>query len=345
MMTLNMLWFVLITVLYLGFFLLEGFDFGVGILLPFLSRDKDTSRVDTKRRVIINTIGPHWDGNEVWLLTAGGATFAAFPHWYATLFSGFYLALFLLLLALIVRGVAFEFRSKDENPRWRATWDWAICIGSFLPALLLGVAFANLVRGVPIDANMNYVGTFFDLLNPYALIGGVASLLAFTLYGALFLSLKTTGDLKDSATRMAGRLYIWVVIALAAFLGVGFFATDMLARTGALSVIIPVAGLATLLFSPYFISRQKDGWAFAMVAVTIALFIVNIFVGLYPRVMVSSLNEAWSLTIQNASSSPYTLKVMTIVALIFVPIVLVYQGWSYWVFRKRIEQTPEKLTY
>ncbi len=344
-MTLNVLWFILIAVLYLGFFLLEGFDFGVGILLPFLGKDKDTGRVDMKRRVMINTIGPHWDGNEVWLLTAGGATFAAFPHWYATLFSGFYLALFLLLLALILRGVAFEFRSKDANPRWRATWDWAIFIGSLVPALLLGVAFANLVRGTPIDANMNYVGSFFDLLNPYALLGGVASLLTFTLYGALFLALKTTGDLKDSAVKVAGRLWVWAVIAQVIFVGLGFMATDMLARKGAIAVIIPLVGIVTLLLSPYFLSKKKEGWAFIMVALTVAFSLVNIFAGLYPRVMVSILNDAWSLTIQNASSSPYTMKIMTIVALIFTPIVLIYQGWSYWVFRKRIEQSPEKLTY
>lgn len=344
-MNLNILWFVLIAVLYLGYFLLEGFDFGVGILIPFLSKDKDANRVDVKRRVLINTIGPHWDGNEVWLLTAGGATFAAFPHWYATLFSGFYLAFFLLLLALIVRGVAFEFRSKDENPRWRATWDWALFIGSFVPALLLGVAFANLVRGVPIDADMNYVGTFFDLLNPYALLGGVTSLLTFTVYGALFLCLKTTGELKDAAMKVVKQMWLWVVIVQAIFLGAGFMATDMLARSGVIIVSLPLIAIGTFILSPHLLSQKKEGWAFGMVAITIALNLMNIFMVLYPRVMVSSLNDAWSLTIQNAASSPYTLKVMTIVALIFTPIVLIYQGWSYWVFRKRIEQAPEKLIY
>lgn len=197
-MTLNTLWFILIAVLYTGFFVLEGFDFGVGILLPFLSKDKDPEKVDRKRRVMINTIGPHWDGNEVWLLTAGGATFAAFPHWYATLFSGFYLALFLLLVALIARGVAFEFRSKDENPRWRKLWDWCLFLGSLVPSLLLGVAFANLVRGVPIDAEMNYVGGFFNLLNPYALLAGITMVVSFTLYGAIFISMKTEGELRES---------------------------------------------------------------------------------------------------------------------------------------------------
>ncbi|NMC13021.1 MAG: cytochrome d ubiquinol oxidase subunit II, partial [Chloroflexi bacterium] len=218
-MNLNILWFILIIVLYLGYFILEGFDFGVGILLPFLSRDKDPKQTDLKRRVIINTVGPHWDGNEVWLITAGGATFAAFPHWYATLFSGFYLALFLLLLALIIRGVAFEFRSKDEKPRWRSTWDWAIFIGSLIPAILLGVAFANLVRGVPIDADMNYVGTFFDLLNPYALVGGMATLITFILSGAIYLALKTTGEVRSAAEKAARRMWIWAAIAQVIFFG------------------------------------------------------------------------------------------------------------------------------
>ncbi|MBN1536606.1 MAG: cytochrome d ubiquinol oxidase subunit II [Anaerolineales bacterium] len=344
-MNLNILWFVLITVLYLGYFLLEGFDFGVGILLPFLSKDSDAHRVDIKRRLMINTIGPHWDGNEVWLITAGGATFAAFPHWYATLFSGFYLALFLLLLALIMRGVAFEFRSKDENPRWRATWDWAIFIGSLIPAILLGITFANLLLGVPIDANMNYVGTFFDLLNPYALLGGITTLITFTIYGALFLNLKTTGEVKDEAEKAFKRLWPWGVIIQVIFWVVSFTTTDMMARTGALGVIIPLVGIVTLLISSSYLSRKEEGWAFVLVAATVALTLVNIFVGLYPRVMVSSLNDTWSLTIQNAASSPYTLWVMTIVALIFTPIVLIYQGWSYWVFRKRIGQSPEKLVY
>lgn len=344
-MNLNVLWFVLITVLYLGYFILEGFDFGVGILLPFLSKDKDPKQVDLKRRVIINTIGPHWDGNEVWLITAGGATFASFPHWYATLFSGFYLALFLLLLALIVRGVAFEFRSKDEKPCWRATWDWAIFIGSFVPAILLGVAFANLVRGVPIDADMNYVGTFFDLLNPYALLGGVVTLLTFILSGAVFLTLKTSGEVRDAAVQTARKMWIWAVIAQVLFLGASFTATNMLAKLGIMAGIVPLIGIIALLLSPYFLYRRKEGWAFVMVAISIALFLVNIFITLYPRVMVSILNDSWSLTIQNAASTPYTLKVMSIVALIFVPIVLLYQGWTYWVFRKRIDHKVEKLTY
>lgn len=344
-MDLNTLWFFLIAVLYIGFFILEGFDFGVGILLPVLSRDNDPQKVDTKRRVMINTIGPHWDGNEVWLLTAGGATFAAFPHWYATLFSGFYLALFLLLLALIGRGVAFEYRSKDKNPRWRSLWDWLIFTGSLLPALLLGVAFANLVCGVPIDEQMNYVGGFFNLLNPYALLGGFTTVLVCTLYGAIFLSLKTTGELVEKARRLASRLWLVVVLALLSLLIATYFATDFLSHRGVNPGLIPILGILAILVVGYFLRKKMDGWAFAMTAVTIIFSLSTMFLILYPRVMISSLNPEWSLTIYNASSTPYTLTVMTIVAVIFVPVVLVYQGWTYWIFRKRITSDPQQLTY
>lgn len=331
-MDLNVLWFILIAVLYIGFFVLEGFDYGVGILLPFLGKD------DKKRRIIINTIGPFWDGNEVWLLTAGGATFAAFPHWYATMFSGFYLALFLLLLALIVRGVAFEFRSKDQDPRWRAVWDWCIFIGSFLPAFLIGVAFANLMRGVPIDENMNYVGGFWNLLNPYALLGGLTSLIGFTLHGAVFLSLKTSGELLESSRKMAWRLWVPAVIVLfVSFVGT-YLATDALQQLGVNPGIIPVGEAIAILVAGYFIRKRREGWAFTMTTLTIIFYAITIFMILFPRVMVSSIDPAYSLTIYNASSSPYTLRVMTIIALTMVPIVLAYQGWTYWVFRKRITE-------
>jgi len=338
-MDLNTVWFILIAVLYTGFFVLEGFDFGVGILLPWLGKN------DNERRVIINTIGPHWDGNEVWLLTAGGATFAAFPNWYATLFSGFYLPLFLLLLALILRGVALEFRSKDEAPRWRQVWDWSIFGGSLVAALLVGVAFANLVRGVPIDAEMNYVGGFFNLLNPYALLGGLVTVLVFVLYGAIFLSLKTTGEVLQRARATAARLWLPAVFLLLVFLIATYFFTDMLSKLGVNPGPVPIAGTVALLVAGYFIRRKREGWAFAMLVVVIAFALVTMFMILYPRVMISSLNPAWSLTIQNAASSPYTLRTMSIVALIFVPIVLAYQAWTYWVFRKRIESKPEKLVY
>jgi cytochrome d ubiquinol oxidase subunit II len=338
-MDLNTVWFVLIGVLYLMFFLLEGFDLGVGILLPFLGKD------DLKRRAMINTIGPHWDGNEVWLLTAGGATFAAFPEWYATLFGGFYLALFLILLALILRGVAFEFRGKDPRPRWRALWDGAIFVGSLLPALLLGVAMANWVRGVPIDPALNYVGGFFDLLNPYALVFGVTVVLLFALHGAVFLSLKTTDELMERSRQAARRLWLPSLLVFLLFAVLTYLETDIVSKLGVNPGAIPLLAPAALLAVGYLVRRGRDGWAFIMTGVCLGALLASLFLILYPRLMVSSLNPQWSLTIYNASSTPYTLRVMTIVALIFTPIVLVYQGWSYWIFRKRIEARPEQLTY
>ncbi|MGC8779530.1 MAG: cytochrome d ubiquinol oxidase subunit II [Anaerolineae bacterium] len=329
-MELNTLWFILIGVLFTGFFILEGFDYGVGILLRVLGKNDD------ERRAIINTIGPVWDANEVWLLTAGGAMFAAFPNWYATLFSGFYLALFLMLAALIVRGVAFEFRSKDQNPRWRELWDWAIAVGSFVPALLWGVAMSNIVRGVPIDAKMQYVGGFFNLLNPYALLGGVAGLGVFTLHGAIFLALRTDGDVRRRAEALANRLWPVVLVVGAATVIASYFATDIFQRLGVNPGISALGAGAAFLIGGWLLRQGRFGWAFAMTSLTIALTVVTTFRGLYPRVMVSSLNPDWSLTITNASSSPYTLQVMTIVALVFVPIVLAYQAWNYWVFRARI---------
>jgi cytochrome d ubiquinol oxidase subunit II len=329
-MDLNTIWFTLIMVLFTGYFLLEGFDFGVGMLLPFLGKD------DTDRRVMINTIGPFWDANEVWLITAGGAMFAAFPNWYATLFSGFYLALLLLLVALIFRGVAFEFRSKDRNPAWRKLWDWSIFAGSLVPALLWGVAFANIVRGVPIGPDMQYKGGFWNLLNPYALTAGLAFVSLFALHGAVFLNLRTKGQLLERAQRAAARLWLPAVVLVVIFVVAGYLATDMFSRPGlGAGPALLIAGVA-LLAAGWFIHKRSHGWAFALTALTIVFSVVGMAMGLYPRVMVSSLNDAWSLTIYNASSSPYTLQVISIVALILVPIVLMYQGWSYWVFRQRV---------
>jgi len=325
---LNILWFILINVLFIGYFFLEGFDYGVGILLPFLGKD------DTGRRALINTIGPFWDGNEVWLLTSGGAIFAAFPHWYATLFSGFYMALFLMLLALIVRGVAFEFRSKDDRPAWRNLWDWMIFVGSLVPALLWGVAITNLIRGVPIAANMQYVGTFWNLLSPYTLVGGLTTLLVFTFHGALFLTLKTEGKLIELARQAAVRIGTLAVPALFLLVIMSYSQTGIFAKTGA--GIVFWGAVAALLLACWLLRSGRHAWAFVMNGLTIIFFTVAIFWGLFPRVMVSSLNPEWSLTIYNASSSPYTLKVMTIVALTLVPVVLLYQGWTYWVFRQRV---------
>ena len=338
-MDLYILWFVLIAVLYVGFFFLEGFDFGVGMLLPFLGK------TDIERRTIINTIGPHWDGNEVWLITAGGATFAAFPHWYATMFSGFYPAMFLLLVALIMRGVSFEFRSKNALPKWRSFWDWAIAIGSFLAAFLLGVAFANLARGVPIDAKMNYTGTFWTLLNPYGLIGGLSNTAGFLLIGSIFLSLKTTGELVERAQKIARKLWVAAVILIFALLVTTYIYTDILQHLGVDPGVVPIASFAAVLLTGYFVFRKQNGWAFAMMGVHLALTLVACFQIMFPRVMISSTDPAFSLTIYNASSSPYTLKVMSIIALIFLPVVLAYQGWTYWIFRKRVVAEPEKLTY
>lgn len=335
---LQILWFVLIAVLWIGFFFLEGFDFGVGMLLPFLGKK------DNERRAIINSIGSVWDGNEVWLLTAGGATFAAFPHWYATMFSGFYLALFLLLVGLIIRGISFEYRSKDANPAWRNRFDWMIAIGSFMSALLLGAAFANLARGVPIDENMMFTGNLFTLLNPYGLLGGITTVAIFLLHGANFLGLKLEGELRERVNGFAKKL--WVVtsvlyIALGAFTYVAGFWDRGFVNPG----IVPIAAVAALLVAGYFINQKMEGWAFIMVALNIVLTQVTFFSMTFPNVMLSTTNPAYSLTIYNASSSQYTLTVMSIIALIFVPIVLAYQGWTYYMFRKRISTNKESLVY
>ncbi|MBI5841607.1 MAG: cytochrome d ubiquinol oxidase subunit II [Chloroflexi bacterium] len=335
---LQTLWFILIAVLWIGFHFLEGFDFGVGMLLPFLGKK------DEERRAIINTIGSVWDGNEVWLLTAGGATFAAFPHWYATMFSGFYLALFLLLVGLIIRGVAFEYRSKDANPRWRNLFDWMIAVGSFLAALLLGAAFANLARGVPINADMMYTGNLFTLLNPYGLLGGLTTVVIFLLHGANFLGLKLEGELRERVNGFAKRLWIAASLLYIA-LGVFTYAAGFWARGIVNPGIVPITAVIVLLLTGFFLNRKMEGWAFIMTALNIVLTQVTFFSMTFPNVMISSTNPAWSLTIYNASSSQYTLTVMSIVALIFVPIVLAYQGWTYYMFRKRISTDKKSLVY
>jgi len=319
------IWFLLIAVLWIGYFVLEGFDFGVGILLPFLGR------TDKERRALINAIGPVWDGNEVWVLVAGGATFAAFPQWYATLFSGFYLALFLILVALILRGVAFEYHSKRDSARWRQSWDWAIFVGSAVPALLWGVAFANIVAGVPIDQNKEYTGNLLTLLNPYGLLGGIVTLTLFVTHGASYLALKTEGELRVRANRT--QAIAGVVAAVAAVIFLGWTqASSMVADSAVVSVLAAVALVGALLAN----RLRREGWAFIGTALTIALAVAGLFMHLYPNVMPSSTNAAFSLTVTNASSTDYTLTIMTVVAAIFTPLVLLYQGWTYWVFRKRV---------
>lgn len=329
-MDLNTLWFVLITVLFIGFFFLEGFDYGVGILLPFLGKTEE------ERRQVVASIGPFWDGNEVWLLTAGGAMFAAFPNWYATMFSGFYLPLVLVLVALIIRGVAFEFRNRDERATWRKLWDWGIFVGSLVPALLWGVAITNIIEGVPIDAKMNYVGGFWNLLNPYALLGGLTFVALFTLHGAIFLSLKTEGVILERALKAARLVWLPTVGLVVAFVVGGYFASDIFERLGVNPGVAPVGAAAALLSVGWFVRQRKCGWAFIMTGLTITLATLTIFQGLFPRVMISSLNPSWDLTIYNASSTPYTLGVMSWLALGLIPVMLVYQAWNYWVFRQRV---------
>ena len=324
-MELTTVWFGLIAVLWIGYFVLEGFDFGVGMLLPALSRS------ETERRVVINTIGPVWDGNEVWVLVAGGATFAAFPEWYATLFSGFYLPLLLILVALIVRGLAFEYRAKRDDATWRARWDKAIFFGSLLPAFLWGVAFANIVHGVPIGADKEYAGSTLTLLNPYALLGGLTTLLLFLTHGALYLALKTDGEIRHRAREVALN-----VGTAAAVVAVGFLVWTQIHGGTVASAIVFVAAALALVAGLLAALRGREGWAFTGTFLAIGLAVAGLFVALFPDVMPSTLDAAYSLTTTNASATDYTLKIMTWVAVLFTPIVLLYQGWTYWVFRKRI---------
>ncbi len=334
-MWLNQLWFVLIAVLWTGYFVLEGFDFGVGALLRIVGRD------ERGRRVLINTIGPVWDGNEVWLITAGGATFAAFPEWYATLFSGFYLPLLLILVCLIVRGVAFEYRSKGDTDKWRRNWDLAILVSSWAPALLWGVAFGNIVRGVPLDAGHNFTGNLFTLLNPFALLMGLTTLLLFLTHGAIYLALKTTDEVRARARSVAVRVGGAAVVVMAVAL-----AFQQSIRGTGLSAA--VAGLAVLALAAAWLStrRGRDGWAFVASAVSTLMLVVGWFTALHPAVMPSTSDPAGTLTLVNAASGHYTLVLMTWVALALVPFVVAYQAWSYWVFRRRIStrQIPHSPT-
>ncbi len=328
-MELNVLWFILVGVLFAGFFILEGFDYGVGILLPFAGKN------DTERRVILNTIGPFWDGNEVWLLTAGGAIFAAFPNWYATLFSGFYLAFFLILIGLIVRGVAIDFRSKVDSAAWRKTWDGLFFIGSLLPALLFGVAVSNFLTGVPIDANMEFVGNLFTLITPYTLLGGIVFVLVFAYHGALFLSLKSGVDsLTNRVKAYSVKIGVAMLAATVAWVIYGALITGIL--NSVIAVIAVALAALSLIVSVVLQLKGRSGLAFAASILAILFVTVMVFATMFPNVLISTLNPLWNLTIYNACSSPYTLKIMTIVALTLVPIVLIYQGWSFWMFRKRV---------
>jgi cytochrome d ubiquinol oxidase subunit II len=330
---LQALWFVLIGVLWAGFFVLEGFDFGVGMLVKVLGRD------NVDKRMMIHTIGPVWDGNEVWLITAGGAMFAAFPEWYASVFSGFYLALFLILAALIIRGVSFEFWGKVDTPAWRSVWEWTLLIGSGLAALLFGVAWANFVHGVPMSPmvvhgiTQHYVvhATIWDELHPYAILGGLTTLAVFLSHGASFLALRLTGDLQRRAKAAVGRVSVVAVVLAAAFL----IWTMHLAH-GRVSVIVLGALVILLLLAVPFIHARSEGRGFVASAGAILLLTATFCAGLYPNVLPSSTKASYNLTIAGAASTHYTLVVMTIVAVIFVPIVLAYTAWTYWVFRHRL---------
>lgn len=329
-MDLQILWFILVTVLFIGFFFLEGFDYGVGTILPFFAK------TDIERRMLINSIGPVWDGNEVWMITAGGAMFAAFPHVYATMFSMLYMALFLMLLGLIVRGVAFEFRSKHECTCWRNLWDYMIFFGSALPAFLWGVTVTNMMKGFAINSEMIYKGTFMDFLSIYAIVGGITFLLVFAYHGTAFLTLRLADNkmierLRIVAVCLGGTAAIFYVLCM--ILTVVY--TDMWNSIGsAIFMILAAASFVASILLVYKLKSYVKGFIASSLAIVFTT--ISVFVGLFPRILISTLNPDWSLTIYNASSTEYTLTIMTVAAVCFVPVVLIYQGWTYWVFKKRI---------
>ncbi len=330
MLHLHTLWFVVLAVLWVGFFVLEGFDLGVGVLHTIVGR------TETERRVVINTIGPWWDGNEVWLIVAGAGTFAAFPGWYATMFSALYLALLLTLAALMARGAAFEFKGKGDGERWRRTWTWCTTIGSLLIPLLLGIGLGDLLNGLPIDSSHEFTGNFFDLLTPYGLWTGVTLLSLCLLHGATFLALRTTDQLRDRARALARPLG-WAACAFV----MGFVIWTILVA-GHADIPGPVQILAVIavVFAARLASTNSDGWAFVSSAVAIAATVGSLFIELYPNVMVSSTSAAYNLTVENSASGHYALVVMTVVTAIFLPLVLLYQGWSFHVFRGRLKAPP-----
>ena len=336
---LNIIWFILWGVLWAVYFMLDGFDLGAGTLMPFLAKN------DKEKRVIYNAMGPLWDGNEVWLITAGGATFAAFPTTYAVMFNGLYSALLLLLFALIVRGVSFEFRGKVESEGWKKIWDFCLFIGSFLPALLLGVAFANIFRGLPIDENGIFHGGLFTLLNPYGLLGGILFVLMFLVHGAIWIAIKSEGDLRNRALSVANKIWYLELIFAVIFLVVSAFATDLWENYGKYPLlwIIPLLAVAGLILIKIFLLKEKDWKAWFSSSLFIVMATFWGVAGLFPRMIPSTINPEYSLTIYNSSSSPLTLKVMFVVALIFVPIVIGYQIWVYNLFKGKV--TDKELSY
>ena len=320
------LWFVIAAIFWVGFFVLEGFDFGVGMLHSFIGRN------DLERRVLVNTIGPVWDGNEVWLIVAGAVIFAAFPGWYATMFSALYLALVVLLAALMARGVSFEYQRKFDDPRWRSSWRWALTIGSALIPLLLGVGLGDLLHGLPINSSHEFTGNFFDLLTPFGLWSGLTLLVLSLLLGATYLTLKTTGELHARAQKASaaiGAVAILVTFGFMTWIHVGL-------STGFVPKPIEALGLMAVIGAAWAAQAKAEGWAFTAAAIGMAGTVGALFSELYPRVMVSSTNSAYDLTVANSASPSYTLKVMTVVAVVVFPIVLIYQAWGYHIFRKRL---------
>jgi cytochrome d ubiquinol oxidase subunit II len=330
-MSLHTLWFILLAILWVGFFVLEGFDFGVGVLHTIVGR------TDTERRIAINAIGPFWDGNEVWLIVAGAGTFAAFPNWYATMFSALYLPLLLVLVALIARGVSFEYRGRSEDRRWQATWTWCMTLGSLLVPLLLGVGLGDLLNGLPINQSHEYTGNFLDLLTPYGLWTGLTLLGLCLLHGSTFLALKTTGEVRARAHAVARPLG-WLATALV--VGFVIWTRAIHGHTQVPGPVEVLAVIAVVFAARLARSEHHEGWAFTASALAIAATVGSIFIDLYPSVMISSTNAAYNLTVSNSASGSYALKVMTIVTVIFLPLVLLYQGWSFHVFRARVKAPP-----
>ena len=330
-MGLQELWFGVIGMLFLAFFILEGFDFGVGMLMEPFAR-VGAGEPEAHRRAALNTIGPVWDGNEVWLITAGAAMFAAFPGWYAAVFSSLYLPLLSILFGMIVRAVSIEWRGKVDDLKWRAWADFGIAAGSWLPAVLWGVAFATLLRGLPVDAEHQVHLSIGDVLNPYTLLGGLATTGLFLFYGAVFVTLKTSGPIRDDAHRFA----VWLSLPVTGVVGAFGLWTQLAHGKNWTWLVLAVAVVSLLTAVALVWRRASDGWAFLCTAVVVAAVVILLFGALYPNLLPSTLNKQWNVTIYNASSTPYTLKIMTWVTGLMAPLAVIYQGWTYWVFRQRI---------
>ncbi|MBU3571762.1 cytochrome d ubiquinol oxidase subunit II [Priestia aryabhattai] len=331
MFSLNEFWYLLVSILFVGFIFLEGFDFGIGMVSRFLGRN------DLERRAFINTIGPFWDANEVWLISAIGAMFAAFPNWYATLLSGSYVLFVLLLLSLIGRGVAFEFRGKVEKQAWKNAWDWVIFFGSLFPPLIFGILFSALMKGLPVESNMQMNAGFSDIVNLYTITGGLTLTMLCLWHGLIFATIRTMDDIRDRSRKVAMKLLPVNALLLLIFSGMTFFETDLFSNHSRLMLYTFFIGIFVYLLAGFFLTRKKDGWAFAMSGLILILSISSIFAGLFPTVLVSSINESYSLTIHNAASGNYSLKIMSYAAIALLPFVLGYQIWSYYVFRKRVD--------